>query len=229
MFDLGLGLKLDTTMSFRATALKRSPLALLFLVLGSFSAFGQRADSPLAFNNNDAITVSFVDAPVLGLTQTSSSDRKWLKIEFHYAVAPDAKKYGDFLPSAQFKIWVEGRDLLDPQGKPGQGIAVGLTQELTYVNIKRNRDVYGVFYIHPSTLERYSTANGVSDFDRTFDIHLEAYVEGTLMDAVDKNKETDPNWFKALKPISDLVYRQDQCVFLVIDPDRYPALKISNK
>ena len=50
-----------------------------------------------------------------------------------------------------------------------------------------------------------------------------------LMDAIDKNKdkETDKNWFQALKALDGLVYRQNQCAFLLADPGRYPAIKLT--
>ncbi len=46
------------------------------------------------------------------------------------------------------------------------------------------------------------------------------------MDAIDKNKETDPKWFQALKVVPNLVYRQNQSPFLLTDVDRYPAIKL---
>src|SRR5258708_5947485 len=85
MFDLRQGLKLHTSMSFRATALKRSHLIGLVLVLISGPLFGQAATSPVAFVNQEAIVTSFVPAPNLGGTNgSSSSDSQWLKVEFHY-------------------------------------------------------------------------------------------------------------------------------------------------
>ncbi len=83
----------------------------------------------------------------------------------------------------------------------------------------------GVFYVHPSTLGRYCSRS-YEDFDRKFNIHLEAYVGGGLVDAIDKNKEKDPLWYKPLRPLPGFVYRQDQCAFLVAEPDRYPAIKL---
>lgn len=125
---------------------------------------------------------------------------------------------------AEFRIWIEGRDLYAPEATTKDGIAVGLTGTVTYVNMGATKDAYGVFYVPPDTLTRFS-ARGPSDFDR-FNIHLEAYVGGTKVDYFDKNKETDANWFQQLKPLSGFVYRQDQCVFIAVDPDRYPPIKL---
>ena len=104
----------------------------------------------------------------------------------------------------------------------------GLTGSVTYVNIPAGKDQYGVFYVHPSTLGRYSTKEGSSDFERKFNIHIEADVDGKVMDAVDKNKvkPTAGSQPPGLKPISGLVYRQNQCRFHCYRPDRYPALKL---
>lgn len=228
MFDLRRGLKLHTSMSFHATVLKRSfPVVVLLGLIASPAAFGQAKDSPVVFVNREAITASFVTAPSLNAGDAppppAGGGNQWLKVEFHYGITP-AK--GDFQDAVEFKVWIEGRDLLDPQGKPGEGIAVGLTGSVTYVNIPRGKDVYGVFYVHPSTIGRYSGARGAEDFTRKFDIHVQALVGGVEMDHFDKNKEQDPNWFQQLKAIPNLVYRQDQCPFIVSSPDRYPAIKL---
>ena len=218
-------------MSFRATARRRSYLVLFLLgLIAAPAAFGQAANSPVAFANEDAITTSFVAAPSVqspdSTTPPSAEPGQWLKVEFHYGTT-DALKT-KYLDSIQFKVWIEGRDLLDPRGKPGEGIAVALTGSVTYINVAADKDIYGVFYVHPSTLARYSTDQGYEDFDRKFDVHLEAYVGGALMDAINKNKgENDPlGWFKPLTPIANLVYRQDQCPFMMCDTDRYPAIKL---
>lgn len=185
----------------------------------------QVANSPVVFANVDAITTTRVEAPVViggGGGGGSSEDSQWLKVEFRYSVTKDA---GPFLDSVQFKIWIEGLDLLDPQAKPDVGTAVALTGTVTYINIAQAKDNYGVFYVHPSTLKRYSKL-GPSDFDRTFNVHIEADVDGKYADAFDKNKEKDPAWYQSLKAIPGLVYRQNQCPFIVSDPNRYPAIKL---
>jgi hypothetical protein len=228
MFDLRWGLKLHTSMSIHAMVLKRScPVVFLLGLIAAPAAFGQAKDSPIAFVNQDAITTSFVTAPNMptdsGVTSPSEPGQ-WLKVEFHFGTTAALKtKYVDAI---QFKVWIEGLDLLAKDAPvPGKGVAVGLTGSVTYVNVAADKDIYGVFYVHPSTLGRYSSDRGADDFNRKFDVHLEAYVGGVLMDAVDKNKETDPKWFQQLRAISDLVYRQDQCPFLISNPDRYPAIK----
>jgi len=81
------------------------------------------------------------------------------------------------------------------------------------------------FYVHPSTLKRYCKL-APTDFERTFNIHMEASVGGKVMDTFDKKKEQDPNWYQPLKPLSGFVYRQNQCIFAVADPSRYPAIKL---
>ena len=132
------------------------------------------------------------------------------------------------MDAVEFKVWIEGLDLLAPDAPvKGKGVAVGLTGSVTYVNIAAGKDIFGVFYVHPSTLGRYSSDRGQDDFDRKFNIHIEAYVGGAVMDAIDKNKEQDKNWFQSLRVIPDLVYRQDQSPFMLIDPDHYPAIKLS--
>jgi hypothetical protein len=245
MFDLWHAMKLDTTMSFLATALRRHCFALfLFLGIASFPAWSQTPppDRPVLFNDQDGIVTSFVTAPTLQngggnrspSNTNSDTNTQWLKVELHYSVSvntdqPTRPGQSVFLPSAKFKVWIEGRDLLDPQGKPGEGIAVALTGSATYVNIPAGKDNYAVFYVHPNTLVRYSTTADYNDFDRKFNIHAEVEVNGQLSDYYDKKKERDLNWFKPLRVIDGLVYRQNQCVFLFDSPDRYPALKIEDQ
>jgi hypothetical protein len=215
-------------MSFHAKVLRRSHLVVFLLSLSvAPAAFGQAANSPIAFANEEAITTSFVTAPNMGGTSDSggSSDaNQGLKVEFHYGTT--AALTTKYLDSVEFKVWIEGRDMLATNSQGTKGVAVALTGSVTYVNVAAGKDIYGVFYVHPSTLGRYSTEGGYEDFDRKFDVHMEAYVGGALMDKIDKKKEQDPNWFQPLTVVPNLVYLQNQCPFIVTDPDRYPAIKL---
>jgi hypothetical protein len=234
MFDLRRGLKLHTSMSFRATALRRSyPVVFLLGLIAAPAAFGQAQNSPIAFANQGAITTSFVATPNVGGTAgpNSGDNNQWLKVEFHYGTTALVKAPPGlttaYMDAVEFKVWIEGLDLLAPDAPvKGKGVAVGFTGSVTYVNIPADKDLYGVFYVHPSTLGRYCSERGYEDFDRKFDIHLEAYLGGVLVDAIDKNKENDKNWFQSLRVIPNLVYRQNQCPFILADPDRYPAIKL---
>ena len=192
-------------------------------MLGLRPLAAQVPNSPIVFAQS-AITSTFLNAPSLGSSGGGGGgDTQWLKVEFHYSVVPPV---GKFLDSAEFRVWIEGRDLYAPEATTKDGIAVGLTATVTYVNLPATKDGYGVFYVSPYNITRFSTSRGSSDFDRTFNIHLEAYVGGTKVDYFDKNKEQDANWYQQLKPLSGFVCRQDQCPFIVSDPDRYPPIKL---
>jgi hypothetical protein len=193
--------------------------------LCALPALAQVANSPVVFANQGGITTSFIKTNNVGGTDSSSgSDNQWLKVEFHYAVNPAV---GDYLNEVTFKVWIEGLDLLATDAPvPGKGVAVALTGSVSYVNVLKGRDVYGVVYVHPSTLGRYSAGGGSSDFDRKFNIHLEADVDGKPVDVFDKNKEKDPNWYQPLRPVPGLIFLQNQSPFIMTDPDRYPALKL---
>jgi hypothetical protein len=216
-------------MSFRATVLWRHCLGVFLLTLFTTPvAFGQLKTSPIAFTNLDAVLTSFVTAPsIAGTIASGSGNTQWLKVEFHYGTTSNLTTR--YLDSAEFKVTIEGLDpdAPNPSQPSGKGVAIGLTGSVTYINIAPGKDIYGVFYVHPSTLARYSGDRGYEDYDRKFNVHVEAYVDGVLVDAIDKNKEQDPNWYKSLRPVPNLVYRQDQCPFMVVDPDRYPPIKMS--
>ena len=62
---------------------------------------------------------------------------------------------------------------------------------MTYINLPAGRDCYGVFYVHPNTLSRYCGNGTYEDFDRKFNVHVEAYIGGKLVDYIDKNKDAD--------------------------------------
>jgi hypothetical protein len=181
------------------------------------------------FFDRDGVTVTFVNAPNMGGSGASSSGTpaQWMKVEFHYSVTPATAV--PWVDAVQFKIWIEGRDMFAPDAPGKDGVAVALTGDVTYVNLAKGRDAYGVFYVHPSTLARYSTTEGgVEDFDRKFDVHVEAYVGGQLVDYINRRQETDQqNWIKPLRPVPGLVLRSDQSPFIMADPDRYPAMKRS--
>jgi hypothetical protein len=230
MFDLERGLKLHTSMSFRATVLKRSCLAIFLFSFGAASAaFGQATNALVTFNNQDAITTTFVVAPNLAGTAGAASGNAntgWLKVEFHFGATPLATT--PFLDSVEIKVWIEGLDLLAKNAPvAGKGVSVAMTGSVTYVNVPVSRDIYGVLYVHPSTLTRYSGEGGFENYDRKYDIHAQLLVGGTVMDEINKGKEQDPlGWYKLFTMIPNLVYRQDQTPFIVADPDRYPAIKL---
>jgi hypothetical protein len=217
-------------MSFRATVLKRSCLvAFLLGFIAVPAAFGQAPNSPIAFVSRDAILTTLVTAPNIGTADASggpSTPGQWLQVEFHYGTTSMLKT--PYLDAVEFKVWIEGLDPLATNAQGGKGVGVALTGSVTYVNVLAGKDIYGVFYVHPSVLGRYSSTRGVEDFTEPnkFDVHIEAYVGGALMDEINKNKEQDPlNWFKPLTVVPSMVYRQDQCPFLVSNPDRYPMIK----
>jgi len=207
------------------------PVLFLLALVGAQPAFGQAKNSPIAFVNQEAITVTLVAPPNIGGTGSSggsSDNNQWLKVEFHYGTTPLVTKDYPYVDAVEFRVWIEGLDLYAKDAPvPGKGAAVALTGTVDYINVAMGKDIYGSFYVNPSTLVRYSSDRGADDFDRKFNIHLEAYVGGVLMDLIDKTKEQDPKWYKPLTVIPGLVYRQDQCPFIVSDTNRYPMISPS--
>ncbi len=232
--------------------LKRSlGVVLLLTCAGASTAFAQKIRLPVAeliqarvgqdqaqtvpriinFANEEGITVTLVSAPAVGSTSggASADNTNWLKVDFHYGVNPaDPQKY-PWVDSAEFKIWIEGRDLYAANAPAGSrdGVAVTLTGSVTYVNLQQTKDAYGVFYVHPSALSRYCGSGSTEDFDRKFDIRIVASVGGKVVDQYDKNKDYS-DWNTKCVQVSNMVFRQNQSPFLMADTVRYPMIKLES-
>src|ERR1700722_16588323 len=102
-------------MSIRAMVLRRScPIVFLLVLIAAPAAFGQAKNSPVAFVNQEAITTTLVPAPNIGGTATGGGTEpgQWLKVEFHYGTTPLVTTAYPFVDSVEFKVWIEGLDLL---------------------------------------------------------------------------------------------------------------------
>jgi len=228
--SLGVVLLLTSAASVAALAqMAKPPVAALTMArVGQDYAPQQQQGRIINFYNSEAITTSFVQAPALGENSgpLGSDNTQWLKIEFHYSVNPEHPDKYPWVDSAQFKIWIEGRDAYAANPPPGSTeVAVCLTGAVTYINLKQARDGYGVFYVNPNVLTRYSGTGGYENFDRKWNVHVEAYVGGKLVDYYDKNKDEDKWWTKPTA-VANLVCRQDQSPFLLSDVTRYPQIKL---
>jgi hypothetical protein len=227
MFDDLPAIKLEPFMELNAMELKRyGLLTFVLLVTGAGGRlFAQAANSPIIFPNSGAITTTLVDVSEVGKQEGGgrNENAKWLRVEWHYQVVP--KGPSPVVDAVEFRVSVEGRDLYAKEATTADGIPVALTGSVTYVNLTATPDGYGVVYVHPSALARYGSKNGASDFEEKFNVHVEAYIGGALMDFIDKEKPQDPKWFSAYKAVPTYLLRQDQSPFLLSDISRYPELK----
>jgi hypothetical protein len=226
MFDDLPAIKLEPFMEFNAMEMRRYVL-LTFLMLATATGgrlFAQAADSPIIFQAPGAITTTLVDPPTLGQSEGRGNDNsKWLRVEWRYQVVP--KGAAPVVDAVEFRVSVEGRDLYAPEATDANGVPVILTGSVTYINLTATHEAYGVVYVHPSTLTRYSSKAGASDFEEKFNVHVDAYVGGAKMDLIDKTKPQDPDWLTKAKAVPNLLYRQDQSPFLLTDIARFPQLK----
>jgi hypothetical protein len=191
--------------------------------------YAQHQPRIIEFANQEAITTTLVAAtPVSSTGEPANANMiNWLKVEFHYAVNPASPTKYPWVDSAQFKVWIEGRDLYATNPPPGSHeVAVCLTGSVTYLNLQQGADNYGVFYVHPSVLARYCGTGSPDDFDRKFNIHIEAYIGGKLVDYFNRNPKDVDKWWLAPVPISGMVMRQDQTPFLLADVARYPLTQL---
>jgi hypothetical protein len=229
-----LGVVLTMTWVGAITAfaqLVKSPVNQLAMAPVAQEETGNAAQRVINFDNSNGVSTEFIPPTALGESNPGSNEQtNWLKVELHYSVNPEHPDKYPWVDSVEFKIWIEGRDAYAPNPPPGSTeVAVCLTGEVTYINLAAARDCYGVFYVHPSALARYSGSGGYEDFDRKFNIHVEAYVGGKLVDYFDKNKN-DPggaNWFKAPTAVPNVVSNQADSPFIVSNPNRYPETKSS--
>ena len=94
MFDVLPVMKLEPSMRFHPTALKRYLLLPLLVGMTLTRTWGQAADSPIVFQSPSAVTTTLVDPPAVGLGRSDSGgntdNTQWLKVEFHFAVKPKA-------------------------------------------------------------------------------------------------------------------------------------------
>ena len=212
-------------MSFRATALFGRHLVVLLLGLAAGPVMAQVANSPVVFVNQNAIVTSFVQTTNLGGGSGGSGDNsQWLKVEFHYSVTPAV---GDYLPRSSSRFGWKASTCSRPTRR-SRARALrwrSPVRSLTSMS-SRARTVTALFMFIPRLSDATVPGGGYQDFDRKFNIHVEADVDGKAVDVFDKNKETDPNWYQPLRPIPGLLYLQNQSPFISADPDRYPALKL---
>ena len=230
--SLGVGLLVTGVASVAALAQMVKPPVAALVSARIGQDYAQQQPRVINFTNEEAITTTLVSAPAVGSTSggTSADNTNWLKVEWHYGVnPPDPKKY-PWVDSVRFKVWIEGRDLYAANAPAGSqdGVAVCLTGSVTYVNLAQARDAYGVVYLHPSALARYCGNGSSEDFERKFDVHVEADVAGKEVDYQDRNKESDPAWYTKPIAVPNMVMQQDKSPFLMADTTRYPMIKQSS-
>jgi hypothetical protein len=175
----------------------------------------------------ESVEVQFIKAPgSLGpkLGGRVKSTDNWMAVTFTYQPFPFTGQ--TFLDEVQFKVYIEGREFKDDRDK--DGTTVVLPGEVTYVNVRGQKGMMGAMFVHPDTVERY----GLEKESNRLNVFVEAYEKGQLVDGMGKNtRETDEEWYKGGKyPAKEnLVYRQDQSVFLLTDTDGFPAIKLETK
>ncbi len=205
-------------------------LGVVFLNWVSLSWGQDEGTAVISFDKTTKIKPEFVDVPVYGAGGTkrggASADKKWMEVEFKYACMPVemadlTSKRGVYLDEVQFKIYIEG--IIPDQPNGDEGDPVLLVGEVTYVNIPAGKENYGVFYVHPNTVGRYG---GQANFERSAkNIRIEAYVNGQLVDVIQKREEENEGWIHPLKRINNLVYSKEESPFSLMDIGRYPAEK----
>jgi hypothetical protein len=228
--SLGVVLVVTMAAAFPAVAQTFKPPVAALTAARTGQDYAPTKERVIHFYNEEAVTTTFVQAPAVGSTSgpASTDVTNWLKVEFHYSVNPEDPQKYPWVDAVQFKVWIEGRDLYAANAPAGSqnGVAVCLTGSVTYVNLHQAKDAYGVFYVDPSVLARYCGNGNYEDFDRKFDVHVEADIGGKEIDWINKNHETDDSWYTKPTPVPNLVMRMNQSPFSRADVSHYPMIKL---
>lgn len=197
--------------------------ALGYLCLGAFSPAFAQSDSngPISVRKIDD---SLVTAPLYGVTVNSPAlpsgpPAKWLQVEFTF----DCNTDRDLLPEVTFRVYIEVQDLANPKDQDGP--AAVLTGETTFVNLPNARDLRGSFFVHPYTLRRFGGENAFSNFKSKRNIRVEALIDGQQIAFKDEHQD-DANWVGTLKKIGNLVLPREMSPWILVNPDRYPPIKL---
>ena len=130
--------------------------------------------------------------------------REWLEIEFDYATVPEE------IDELTFKVYIEiEKKLLDG--------------EVTYINIPKDREHWGVVYVAPKTLEKLTggkalTANSIENVWVTV-LHQGQEIDKPI--AFKPGSGPVPN----LPHLTGLVLTKDQTPFAPLYYDRYETMK----
>lgn len=196
-----------------------SSLILLLIVLGlSFSKVHAADDVPVLIDKVETDTMKPEKVGASRGGGGGSRDSKWVIIEFSYTVTPDKDSKNPFIDEVQFKANIEARD---GAGDSRSTDPVILTGDVTYVCVPAGKG-FGSLYIPPDVAARYSLDRYLSQFN----VNIQAFVGGQMVDSKDKRREQKEDWFSGYKTVSGLVYNKMQSPFILNDTDRYPAIKL---
>ncbi len=178
-------------------------LAFLFAV--PEQAVAQRDDDLLRVRRIEAREVQ---APRISISGVGSGRRnlRWLEVRTQYEVRPD------WLDEATFTYYIVMRNRNPGQGESEYNMFQG---EVTYMNIRRGRDLQSTVYLHPSTLERYGDVFRTAVVVRS---------QGRIL-AIESEPRADDRWWERLPPSTGYVLNRNQTPFAVVNPDDYEMIK----
>lgn len=146
-----------------------------------------------------------VKTPEFSLTSGPTKRSKlgdWLEVEVAYETKPEDIDELTF----KFTILVEKKLL---------------TGEVTYVNIPKNREHFGVVYVAPRTLEKLTGGKPLTGTSIE-NVWVEVSRQGQILD---KPQSFRPGAVPNLPQIANLVLNKDETPFAPLYYDRYEAIK----
>ena len=139
-----------------------------------------------------------------GSSRSVSAGQNWLQIETEFDSAPD------WADDVQMKYYV----LL---GRGGN--ARCLVGEMTYVNVARGAQHYSAMFVHPNTLQRFSSGNGQVEA-----VAVQLFYKGRLIDQ-SSYPPSDDRWWERATPVSGFVLPPQETPWSVLAFDRYESPK----
>ncbi len=175
------------------------------------------------------------------------SDDKWMEVLFKYRAqdlvkgsgSKKEKKATSLIKELTFKVFVEGKDPVKVLEKKESLIA--LTGEVTYINVRKTENNskyrYGVFYVHPDTVDVYGMKELFSQ--NKGEVRIQAFVgtapalfgdaggTGTpsIKDLREKGETAWSKVFDSITKVPGFVLSKDQTPWQWVNVDRFPLIK----
>ncbi len=178
-------------------------------------------NSPCVQAQDSPVEIRDISAQMLGTPQynfSRSADQRsdpeeWLAVEVEFS------NEADMLDELTMRVHVA---LAQTTGRDGQRYFTG---EVTYVNIFKGRNKFGVMYIAPNSLKMVNEGNMISKND-VEEIGVELLYKGRVMAQKNMKNDRIGPWWQTMTPIPGHLLNKNQAVpFAPLYWSRYEQIK----